>query len=106
MDSAAKERVEFVDAAFKNLLLKPIAMLGRDQAWKNHHAAAFDHHVVKAFSETHATQLHDVHCSPRHAIPRRILLHTNHAMRDALDLCVAVARSGSVVKQQHRAITS
>jgi hypothetical protein len=79
------------------------AMLGRDQARKDHEAAAHDLVVVESAAEVPAAILHDHQAPARRAVIGIELFQAQHGMGNALHLQVVLGR-GHVVEHEHRAV--
>src|SRR6185437_9025009 len=84
-DAAAQKRVELLDAAGDDVAGKAGAVLGRDEARVDGHAALLDTEIVIAAAKALAATFDDTQPAALAAVNRRELIQMDDAVRDAMN---------------------
>src|SRR5437762_3857731 len=105
VEPAAKEVVQFFDAAGDRFTSKIAAVLRGDQSWKDADTAPADGIVMVAFAKLDATQLQNADAPTGGPVLGGKLFHFDYAMRKAQDVRVAAASAiDFIVEEQDGAV--
>ena len=100
--AAAQQGVERRGAGRDHALVDPLLVFAGHQPRKHLQPPAVEVEVVLAAAELHAAQLHHAQPPLVGAIVVGVLVQVQHAVRDAVQVLVAIA-ARAVVEHQHRA---